>query len=94
MEGEDVVLWYIDTHHHEENMRDEDRDTVPALWVGFRLEPQNFWDRTRSTSTLDLPRPVRRLLDHVMSNGGRAGLCSPACSLAGRGGERRRPAPR
>ena len=44
--GQDVVLWYIDAHHHEENMRDEDRDTVPVLWVGFRLEPQNLWDRT------------------------------------------------
>jgi primary-amine oxidase len=44
--GEDVVLWYLDTHHHEENMRDEDRDTVPVLWIGFRLEPQNFWDDT------------------------------------------------
>lgn len=44
--GQDVVLWYMDAHHHEENMRDEDRDTVPVLWVGFRLEPQNLWDRT------------------------------------------------
>ena len=44
--GQDVVLWYLDTHHHEESMRDEDRDAVPVLWIGFRLEPQNFWDRT------------------------------------------------
>jgi primary-amine oxidase len=44
--GEDVVLWYLDVHHHEENMRDEDRDAVPILWVGFHLVPQNFWDRT------------------------------------------------
>jgi Cu2+-containing amine oxidase len=42
----DVVLWYMDVHHHEENMRDEDRDAVPILWVGFHLVPQNFWDRT------------------------------------------------
>jgi hypothetical protein len=27
-------------------MRDEDRDTVPVLWIGFRLEPQNLWDGT------------------------------------------------
>jgi primary-amine oxidase len=44
--GQDVVLWYIDAHHHEENMRDEDRDTVPILWIGFRLDPQNYWDGT------------------------------------------------
>ena len=44
--GEDVVLWYIDAHHHESNMRDEDRTTVPVVWVGFRLEPQNLWDDT------------------------------------------------
>jgi Cu2+-containing amine oxidase len=44
--GEDVVLWYVDVHHHEENMRDEDRDAVPILWIGFHLVPQNFWDRT------------------------------------------------
>ena len=23
------MLWYIDTHNHEDNMRDEDRDAVP-----------------------------------------------------------------
>jgi hypothetical protein len=44
--GEDVVVWYIDAHHHEGDMRDEDRDAVPILWVGFRLDPQNYWDRT------------------------------------------------
>jgi hypothetical protein len=44
--GQDVVLWYIDAHHHEEGMRDEDRDAVPILWVSFRLDPQNYWDRT------------------------------------------------
>jgi Cu2+-containing amine oxidase len=44
--GQNVVLWYLDAHHHEENMRDEDRDTVPVLWVGFRLQPQNLWDGT------------------------------------------------
>lgn len=44
--GEDVVLWYIDAHHHEGNMRDEDRTVVPTAWVRFRLEPQNLWDDT------------------------------------------------
>ncbi len=42
----DVVLWYFDSHSHENDMRDEDRDTVPAAWLGFRLEPQNVWDGT------------------------------------------------
>jgi primary-amine oxidase len=46
IEGQNVVLWYADAHHHEENMRDEDREVVPALWLGFRLDPQNLWDGT------------------------------------------------
>jgi len=46
VEGEDVVLWYMDSHNHENDMRDEDRDTVPLASVGFRLEPQNLWDGT------------------------------------------------
>jgi hypothetical protein len=46
VEGQDVVVWYTDTHNHESNMRDEDRDAVPTEWVGFRLEPQNVWDGT------------------------------------------------
>jgi hypothetical protein len=44
--GQDVVLWYHDAHHHDENMRDEDREAVPTAWVGFRLDPQNLWDGT------------------------------------------------
>lgn len=44
--GQDVVLWYVDSHNHENDMRDEDRDTVPLAWVGFRLEPRNVWDGT------------------------------------------------
>jgi primary-amine oxidase len=44
--GQDVVVWYIDHHNHENNMRDEDRDTVPLSWVGFKLEPQNLWADT------------------------------------------------
>ena len=46
VEAQDVVVWYFDSHNHESNMRDEDRDTVPTSWVGFRLEPQNVWDGT------------------------------------------------
>lgn len=42
----DVVLWYFASHDHESDMRDEDRQTVPVAWVGFRLEPQNLWDGT------------------------------------------------
>lgn len=42
----DLVLWYVASHDHESNMRDEDRDTVPVKWVGFTLEPQNLWDAT------------------------------------------------
>jgi Copper amine oxidase, enzyme domain len=44
--GTDLVLWYTGSHNHESNMRDEDRDTVPVAWVGFRLEPKNVWDGT------------------------------------------------
>jgi primary-amine oxidase len=44
--GQNVVLWYLDTHHHEHDMRDEDRDTVPVLWTTFQLAPQNLWDGT------------------------------------------------
>ncbi len=44
--GTDLVLWYLASHDHESDMRDEDRRTVPVAWVGFRLEPQNLWDGT------------------------------------------------
>lgn len=44
--GSDLVLWYLASHDHESDMRDEDRQTVPVAWVGFRLEPQNLWDGT------------------------------------------------
>jgi Cu2+-containing amine oxidase len=44
--NKDVVVWYVDSHHHEDDMRDEDRDTVPVQWLGFKLEPQNLFDRT------------------------------------------------
>jgi primary-amine oxidase len=42
----DVVVWYTGSAHHEDGMRDEDRDTVPVLWTGFELHPQNLFDRT------------------------------------------------
>lgn len=44
--GEDLVVWYMDSHNHESDMRDEDREAVPLSWLGFRLEPQNVWDTT------------------------------------------------
>jgi Cu2+-containing amine oxidase len=46
VQGQDLVVWYFDSHNHESNMRDEDRDAVPISWMGFRLEPQNVWDGT------------------------------------------------
>ena len=42
----DVVVWHTASAHHEEGMRDEDRDTVPVKWVGWELVPQNLFDRT------------------------------------------------
>jgi len=42
----DIVMWYTSSAHHENGMRDEDRDTVPLLWTGFELVPQNLFDRT------------------------------------------------
>jgi Cu2+-containing amine oxidase len=44
--GQDIVVWYTGSAHHEDNMRDEDRDTVPVLWTGFELVPHNLFDRT------------------------------------------------
>lgn len=44
--GQDIVLWYLDAHHHEEEMRDEDRTVVPVIWTQFLLVPQNLWDDT------------------------------------------------
>jgi Cu2+-containing amine oxidase len=46
VEGEDVVVWFTDSHNHEDEMRDEDREVVPLSYLGFRLEPQNVWDTT------------------------------------------------
>ena len=40
------VIWYTGSAHHESNMRDEDRQTVPVLWVEFRLIPHNLFEGT------------------------------------------------
>jgi Cu2+-containing amine oxidase len=42
----DLVIWYTGSAHHENNMRDEDRQTVPVIWTGVMLQPQNLYDGT------------------------------------------------
>ena len=42
----DIVVWYTGSEHHESNSRDEDLNTVPVLWTGFDLIPQNLFDGT------------------------------------------------
>ena len=54
--NQDLVIWYTGSEHHEgsgvdanasvQDSRDEDRDTVPILWTGFELVPQNLFDGT------------------------------------------------
>jgi Cu2+-containing amine oxidase len=44
--NEDLVLWYTGSAHHEDNPRDEDRNTVPVIWTGFELVPKNLFDHT------------------------------------------------
>jgi Cu2+-containing amine oxidase len=44
--NQDLVIWYTGSAHHETNPRDEDRDTVPVIWTGFDLIPQNLFDGT------------------------------------------------
>ncbi len=44
--GQDIVVWYTGSCHHEDGMRDEDRDTVPVIWVEFELVPKNLFDAT------------------------------------------------
>jgi Cu2+-containing amine oxidase len=44
--NQDIVIWYTGSEHHENNSRDEDKDTVPVLWTGFELIPQNLFDGT------------------------------------------------
>jgi Cu2+-containing amine oxidase len=43
---EDLVLWYTGSAHHENNPRDEDRNTVPVIWTGFELIPKNLFNHT------------------------------------------------
>jgi len=42
----DLVIWYTGSEHHEDNSRDEDFNTVPVLWTGFELIPNNLFDKT------------------------------------------------
>jgi hypothetical protein len=44
--NEDLVIWYTGSAHHEDNPRDEDRNTVPVIWTGFELLPKNLFDNT------------------------------------------------
>ena len=44
--NQDIVIWYTGSEHHENNSRDEDKNTVPVLWTGFELIPNNLFDRT------------------------------------------------
>ena len=45
-DNKDLVLWYTGSEHHENNSRDEDFNTVPVLWTGFDLIPQNLFNKT------------------------------------------------
>ena len=42
----DLVIWYTGSEHHENDSRDEDKNTVPILWTGFQLIPNNLFDHT------------------------------------------------
>jgi Cu2+-containing amine oxidase len=54
--NQDLVIWYTGSEHHdgcserpgddECNSRDEDKNTVPILWTGFDLIPNNLFDHT------------------------------------------------
>ena len=44
--NEDLVIWYTGSEHHETDSRDEDFNTVPVLWTGFDLIPQNLFNKT------------------------------------------------
>ena len=44
--SKDLVIWYTGSEHHENNSRDEDRNTVPVIWTGFELDPENLFDET------------------------------------------------
>ena len=53
VEDRDVVLWYVFGNHHVP--RPEDWPVMPAVRIGFRLEPVGFFDRNPS---LDVPPPA------------------------------------
>jgi primary-amine oxidase len=44
--NQDLVIWYTGSAHHENNPRDEDRQTVPMIWTGFELVPKNLFNGT------------------------------------------------
>ena len=44
--NQDLVLWYTGSEHHENNSRDEDKNTVPVIWTGFDLIPNNLFNQT------------------------------------------------
>jgi primary-amine oxidase len=44
--NKDLVIWYTGSEHHETDSRAEDFNTVPVLWTGFELDPQNLFDGT------------------------------------------------
>jgi Cu2+-containing amine oxidase len=44
--NKDLVIWYTGSAHHENDPRDEDRQTVPVIWTGFELVPKNLFDGT------------------------------------------------
>jgi Cu2+-containing amine oxidase len=44
--NQDLVVWYTGSEHHENNSRDEDKNTVEVLWTGFELVPNNLFDHT------------------------------------------------
>jgi Cu2+-containing amine oxidase len=44
--NQDLVIWYTGSEHHENKSRDEDDNTVPVLWTGFDLVPNNLFNGT------------------------------------------------
>jgi len=44
--NQDIVVWYTGSEHHENDSRDEDKNTVPILWTGFDLVPNNLFNNT------------------------------------------------
>ena len=44
--NQDLAILYTGSEHHENNSRDEDRNTVPGPWTGFELIPNNLFDHT------------------------------------------------